>query len=82
MFFYFISARCSKKLVRMNDLSTSLIGEIVLKIYFYIILFFLWVGSGRRSRVNNEEPKQQGKPTSMANNNNNNNNGKAKSIEK
>lgn len=38
------------------------------------------IGSGRRSRVNNEEPKQQGKPTSMANNNNGN--GKAKSIEK
>ncbi|CAF1212122.1 unnamed protein product [Rotaria sordida] len=44
-------------------------------------------GSGRRSRVNNEEPKQQGKPTSVTNNNNNNNNnnngnGKTKSIEK
>ena len=46
-------------------------------------LFFLCIGSGRRSRVNNEEPKQQGKPSSVANNNNNNNgNGKAKSIEK
>ncbi|CAF4699988.1 unnamed protein product [Rotaria sp. Silwood1] len=40
------------------------------------------VGSGRRSRVNNEEPKQQGKPTSITNNNNNNGNGKTKSIEK
>jgi hypothetical protein len=44
-------------------------------------LFFLSLGSGRRSRVNNEEPKQQGKPTSVPNNNNNGN-GKAKSIEK
>ncbi|CAF1974160.1 unnamed protein product [Rotaria magnacalcarata] len=42
-------------------------------------------GSGRRSRVNNEEPRQQGKPTNIGNNNNNNNNnnnGKTKSIEK
>jgi len=46
----------------------------------YIYLFFLSLGSGRRSRVNNEEPKQQGKPTSVPNNNNGN--GKAKSIEK
>ncbi|CAF4749423.1 unnamed protein product, partial [Rotaria magnacalcarata] len=40
--------------------------------------------SGRRSRVNNEEPRQQGKPTNIGNNNNNNNNnnGKTKSIEK
>ncbi len=50
--------------------------------YLFNILFLLRVGSGRRSRVNNEEPKQQGKPTSVANNNNNNGNGKAKSIEK
>jgi len=38
------------------------------------------IGSGRRSRVNNEEPKQQGKPTSLVNNGNGN--GKAKSIDK
>ena len=49
------------------------------------VSFLLGAGSGRRSRVNNEEPKQPGKPTSVSNNNHNNNNngnGKAKSIEK
>jgi hypothetical protein len=68
----------------MNDLSTSLIDLFFSFILNYIYFFLLWVGSGRRSRVNNEEPRHQGKPTSMVNNNNNNNNGngKAKSIEK
>jgi hypothetical protein len=44
----------------------------------YFHLFLLDVGSGRRSRVNNEEPKPSGKPTSAANSGH----GKVKSAEK
>ncbi|CAF4177102.1 unnamed protein product [Rotaria magnacalcarata] len=66
--------------------STSQMGEISFSnMLIEFILFLSQIGSGRRSRVNNEEPRQQGKPTNIGNNNNNNNNnnnGKTKSIEK
>ena len=43
---------------------------------FELMTIFFTLGSGRRSRVNNEEPKPSGKPASLAGN------GKAKSIDK